>query len=306
MSAFQLTLLAFTSGALVAGAGGVFLRGLFFPKREIKGKNRLRRQTTVFDEKPGQDLSAKIDQGFNRLVLESGANLAPLTAFLMCLTSSLGLGGIVYLTTEEAFLGIASGVMGLLLPLGFFVLKRGRRVNTIRVELPGVLDMMARATRAGQSTEQAIELVGKEAGGKMGKEFQRCAQQLQMGRALDKVMKSMAARICLVEIRILTTTLIVQKQAGGRLSETLERMAGVVRDRLNSHRQVRAATGAGRTSTLVIAAIAPLAYAFVFFFHREHIQILFDDPLGNMLLIGALALEVLGLVWVGLLLKSEG
>lgn len=305
MSAFQLTLLAFTSGALVAGAGGLFLRGLLVPNRAPVAGKRLRRITNVFDEKPAHDLSAKIDQGFNRLVLESGTEIVPLTAFLLCLTCSLGLGGLLFLNTQEQFLGIAGGVLGLLLPLGVLVLRRSRRVTTIRNELPGVMDMMARATRAGRSIDQAIELVATEAGGILGAEFQRCAQQLQMGRALDRVLKTLASRICLVDIRILATTLIVQKQAGGKLSETLERMAAVVRDRINMQRQIRASTGAGRTSTLIVAVTAPLAYGFVFLFHREHIQILFDDQLGNVLLLGALALEVIGLIWVAYLLKSE-
>jgi tight adherence protein B len=305
MSGFQLTLLAFTSGALVAGAGGLFFRGLFVQKRKPAPGTRLRRINDVFDEKPGQDLSSKIDQGFNRLVLESGTEIVPLTAFLLCMTFSLALGGIVFLNTAEPFLGLASGVMGLLLPLGFLVMRRNRRINLIRDELPNVLDMMARATRAGRSIDQAIELVGQEAKGILGAEFERCSQQLQMGRALDRVMKSLSARVCLVDIRILSTTLIVQKQAGGKLSETLERMGTVVRERLNSYRQIRASTGAGRASTLIVAAISPLAYAFVFLFHREHLQIMFDDSLGNMLLIAALALEVLGLIWVAYLLKSE-
>jgi tight adherence protein B len=305
MSAFQVTLLAFTSGALVAGAGGLFVRGLLFPNRAPVAGKRLRRIKNVFDETPAKDLSTKIDQGFNRLVLESGTEIVPLTAFLLCLTCSIGLGGVVFLNTQEPFMGIASGTMGILLPLGYLVVRRSRRISTIRDELPNVLDMMARATRAGRSIDQAIELVGDEAGGILGAEFQRCTQQLQMGRALDRVMKSFASRICLIDIRILSTTLIVQKQAGGRLSETLERMAGVVRDRLNMHRQIRAATGAGRSSTLIIAVISPVAYAFVFLFHREHLQIMFDDPLGNILLLSALALEILGLIWVAFLMKAE-
>jgi Flp pilus assembly protein TadB len=106
-------------------------------------------------------------------------------------------------------------------------------------------------------------------------------------------------------MRILATTLIVQRQTGGRLSETLERMSGVVRDRLNAQRQIRASTGAGRSSTLIIAAIAPIAYAAMFLFHRPHVQTLFDDSFGRMLLLVAIVLEVIGLVWVFTLLRKE-
>jgi len=178
-------------------------------------------------------------------------------------------------------------------------------MRAIREQLPYVLDMLARATRAGQSVEQAIALVGHEAGGVLGTEFRKCEQQLEMGRAFDKVLKSLSARVRMVEIRIFTTTLIVQRQTGGHLSDTLERMGSVIRDRLTAQRQLRASTGAGRMSTLIVAAVSPLAYVFVYFFRRSHLDLLFDDPVGRLLLLAALVLEIVGLIWVFALLKQE-
>src|SRR6185503_15342735 len=97
-----------------------------------------------------------------------------------------------------------------------------------------------------------------------------------------------SARVRMIEIRIFTTTLIVQRQTGGHLSDTLERMASVIRDRLTAQRQLRAATGAGRMSTLIVAAVSPLAYVFVYFFRRSHLDLLFNDPVGRILLLAAL------------------
>jgi tight adherence protein B len=126
-----------------------------------------------------------------------------------------------------------------------------------------------------------------------------------MGRSFSAVMESLANRVRTVEMRILTTTLTVQRQTGGNLSETLERMSGVIRDRLNAARQMRASTGAGRASTLIIATISPLAYLFMFVFQRDYLEALYADPLGRILLGVALGLEVLGLLWVAMLLRQE-
>ncbi len=82
-------------------------------------------------------------------------------------------------------------------------------------------------------------------------------------------------------------------------------MVVVIRDRLNAQRQVRASTAAGRMSTVIVASIAPLALVFLFGFQRDHLNSLFEDTLGRSLLLTAMMLEVIGLVWVGLLLRSE-
>lgn len=308
MSTSTLTFLAFLSGTLVVGAG---LYLLLIPIRAIagsfsSGSRRLRRVNTAFDESPATSLSQKIDQGFNRLVMESGTNLLPITGFLVTLASAIAAGGVALVFTNDVVASCGAGMLGLLVPLFVFSVRRRHRMMKIREELPLVLDMVARATRAGQSTDQAIELVGSEAGGILGEEFNLCARQLSMGRSFERVMKSLASRVRLVDIRIFSTTLIVQKQSGGRLSETLERMSAVVRDRLNAHRQIRASTGAGRASTLIIGAVAPIAYVFVFIFHRPHLEIMYSNPLGQTLLLTALILELTGLCWVAYLLRTEG
>lgn len=308
MSLSAVIFLAFLSGTLVVGAG---LYLLMIPIRAIAGSvssgpRRLRRIPTVFDESAARSLTDKVDQGFNRLILESGTGLVPVTGFLLTVTCALLAGGAMLIYSNDVMIACGSAMLGLLVPLFVLAVRRGRRLNAIREELPHVLDMMGRATRAGQSIEQAIELLGSESGGILGEEFQLCSRQLSMGRSFERVMKSLASRVRLVDIRIFCTTLIVQKQSGGRLSETLERMSGVVRDRLNAHRQMRASTGAGRASTMVIAAIAPVAYAFVFMFHRTHLEVMYTDQVGRSLLLGALALEITGLCWVAYLLRTEG
>jgi len=306
VGATEVTLIAFGSIALFALAGGLLVRDLVYGARSATGATgRLRRIPDVFDQPAAQGFFGKIDQGFDRLVLESGTELLPNTTFLVMLTGGLLAGGVIWLATDEPLYGVLGGLAGLSIPLAYLTFVRARRMQAIREQFPHVLDMLARATRAGQSVEQAFALVGQEAGGALGEEFRKCEQQLQMGRAFDKVLKSFATRVRLIEVRIFTTTLIVQRQSGGHLSETLERMAGVIRDRVTAQRQIRAATGAGRMSTMVIATVSPLAYVVVAIFQRPHLDVLLQDPVGRMLLVTAAVLEVAGVIWVFALMKKE-
>ena len=118
-------------------------------------------------------------------------------------------------------------------------------------------------------------------------------------------MKSLASRVRLVELRIFATTLGVYRRTGGSLADTLERMSGVIRDRLSAYRQMRAATGAGRASTLLIATICPIAYVIMFLWQPEHVRLLYEDPLGRTMLIVAVLLEIVGVLWAVALLRQE-
>ena len=266
---------------------------------------RLRRIPSVFDAVPAKDFSGRIDQGFERLVLESGAAMNSTTLFMTLMLCAIVLGGGLGLFQDEPLIGIAGALVGLLIPLGYVALLRSRRMRAIRDELPILLDMLARTTRAGKSVDQAIEVCAAELSGPLAAEFRQCSRQLEMGRSFDSVMKSLSARVHLIEMQLLTTTLVVQRGSGGNLSETLERMSSVIRDRMTAYRQMMAATGAGRVSTMLVATIGPLAFLFLMLVHRPHLQQMFDELLGRLLLFSALLLEIAGLTWVFKLLKED-
>jgi len=275
------------------------------PEAVSSASRRLRRAMTVYDQPPATSLSGRIDQGFERLVLETGLEITPATAFLMVLAVGLLVGGtllVIYDVLLTAVIGMSIG-MGLL--LAWFAWKRHRRMKEIREQLPHVVDLLARGVRAGISLDQAIHLVGEESGGVLGPEFNKASQQLQMGLPVTTVMKSMAARIPLLEMRILASTLMVHRQTGGNLTEALERVAAVIRDRLTYQRQMKASTGAGRTSAILIATITPAVYVLMFLWQPEHFGILLEDPTGRMLLTMAAVLEIVGIIWVIRLLRLD-
>lgn len=306
MTVEQLTWLAFASGVLVTGAVGLVVRGIVVSPGAGAGTLSGRKLRRIAPTSSVNDRSrSAIDRAFDALVIESGTQIVPASAFLLCIAGAILAGGVALVSSQQPVIVVASSLTGFVLPVAWLAIRRAHRINAVQNELPQVLEMLARATRAGQSVEQGIDLVANEAGGILGEEFGQCAKQLAMGRAFDKVIISLATRVRVLDLRILTTTLVVQRQAGGHLSDTLERMAAVVRDRLVARRQIRAATSAGRASTLVTAVIAPVAYLAVFIFHRSHLQIMFDDPLGRTLLLTALILELVGLAWVFSLLRSE-
>jgi len=274
------------------------------PGAKSSGKSA-RRHKTVFDEQPASGFLGRLNQGFDRLVLESGLNVTPVTAFLMFLAWGLLSGGVVlvFLDNPLGSLGAAmAAIGGMLLVLAIF---RRRRMNQIRAQIPYAADLLARGVRAGESLDQAIAMVGRESAGPLGGEFQRCSRQLEMGRSMNTVMRSFTSRVRLMESRVLASPLTVHRTTGGNLAVALERMAQTIRDRTNYRRQLKASTGAARTSAFLIAFITPIVFLLLFFWQPEHFRQLLEDPLGRTLLMAALILEVVGIVWVLRLLRTD-
>lgn len=311
MNLAALTIICFGFLTSLIAVAGLALRDLVFRRAEPVASGadealpRVGRLPLARDAVPRTGLVGRIDDQFERLVVESGIPADGLTMTLMLVLTGLVLGGGAFLWTEDLLSGIVAFAVGMVLPLPYLSVRRASRLREVQSQLADVLDMMSRATRAGESLDQAITLVGQKASDPLGLEFRRSARHLEMGLSVSAAMRALVHRLPLMDVRILATTLSVHRQAGGNLALTLERMSRVVRDRMVYRQQMRSVTAAGRFSAMMIATVGPLLFLYMFTFQRDYAGKLLDLPLGNMMLVIAVILEVVGLLWISRLIRTE-
>lgn len=247
----------------------------------------------------------RLDWRFRRLVYQTGLDLGAMPAFLLMVIVGLLIGGPAFLWRDDPLTGATGMAVGMTLPLLYFIYARGQRLAKIREQLPDCMDLMSRAVRAGETLDQAVAQVGAEVPEPVGVEFKRAARQLEMGLSVPAAMRGLTQRAPLTEMRILSTTVNIQRRSGGNLATTLDRLAGVVRDRLSYQRQFAAATGASRMATIMMALVGPAVFAFMTTFQPEYIQRFFTLPGGTLLLSAAVVLEVVGVIWVAGVLRNN-
>jgi tight adherence protein B len=245
----------------------------------------------------------RFDHWLAELIRDSGAGWHPTSAVLLAIFCGVVAAGTLFLWQEEPLAAALGLGLGLVLPAAYLMHRRRTRIRQLQEQLPAALDMLARAVRAGQSLDQALLMVGQQTSEPLAAEFRRSARHLEMGLAMASVMRSLVNRVRLHDVRIFTTTLTVHRQTGGNIASVLERLAGVVRDRLSYRRQLRVATGASKASAILVAVVGPSVFLFFFFFRPDYIHTMLHSPLGQSLLIAAAILELVGLVWTARLLR---
>jgi tight adherence protein B len=301
------SLISFAS--IASGCGALFLgvRELFIwggrdaaLKRELRRLPRLRDEDTT---NPG--MIEVFDAWFERTLYVSGTNLTPMEGVLLIVLVALAGGGAVFLaTSSELFTMFVAAILVTLVMVTLVILSR-RRMAQFELQFPMALDLLARAVRAGESFDQSLSLVGEASEEPIRSELKRCAKQLELGLGMQTCMKGLAQRFNLMDVRIFTAAVAVHREAGGNLSVTLERLAEVIRDRHSYHRQLRSVTGAGRLSSMLITALGPILFTYLFVFQPDYGRKLVEDPMGHWMLIVAVILQLVGIVWVLNLLKSD-
>jgi tight adherence protein B len=86
----------------------------------------------------------------------------------------------------------------------------------------------------------------------------------------------------------------MQRQCGGNLAEILDKIAYIVRERFKILGQVRALTGEGRISGVVLMALPVVLFFAVYHLSPEYVMLLFTDPMGRKMLAVAAVLQIVG------------
>lgn len=298
-------LVVFLATVAIVQAVYLVLRDLFAPAAVKSSRSRYRRPAAVHDVPEASSTRGRLDLAFERLAVESGMGYSSVTAFMTMVVFGLAVGAAMLLWLDNVIAAIGATMLGMTAFLVMLTLERQKRWRAIRQQLPELLDLLSRAVRAGQSVDQGLQLAAEELGGVLADECARCSQELEFGRGLSSVLKRLSDRVRIPEMRLFTMTLSIQRQTGGNLGETLERMAGVMRDRVAAMRQIRAATGAGRAAALVVSMTGPIAFVAITLINPNHMEIFYTDPLGQSLLLGAFVLELIGIVLVIGILKRQ-
>lgn len=192
-------------------------------------------------------------------------------------------------------------VFGLLigaLPLAWLALRRRGRFKRFATQLPEAMALIARALRAGHSLNSGIHLVVEEMPAPIATEFMLAYEEQNLGIPIERSLKNMLRRMPNMDLKFFVTAVAVQKQAGGDLSEVLDKIAYLIRERFKILGQVKALTAEGRLSGIVLQALPIALFLVVYYLNPEYVMLLFKDELGKQMLLYAIGLQVLGAFFI--------
>ena len=240
-----------------------------------------------------------------RLIEQSGVRTTPSGVALISLLLAAVVGLVTFLFVPQRFAAPVAAAFAGMVPMMWLLHKRSSRLKRFEEQFPEALDLLSRAIRAGHALQTALGMAAEELPDPVGPEFKKTFDQQNFGLPLRDALNEMAARIGILDVRFFVTAVLIQRDTGGNLSEILENLAHVVRERFKIRRQVRVHTAHGRFTGYVLLALpAALAIALSFINH-EHMQALFRERMGQMMLMGAIVMQTIGFIWIRQVIKIE-
>ncbi|WP_046864163.1 type II secretion system F family protein [Microvirga massiliensis] len=260
---------------------------------EISGKGESREKVLV-QLRRERGLSADGDSlfgvaWFSRLVVQSGVKISLPRAILMIAGAGLACAFAAFMAKRDPVIALAAGGAGaVLLPLGLLIVKRNKRQGEFGAKFPDAIDIIVRSLRAGHPVPIAIGMVARELPDPVGTEFGMVADEITYGADIETALRNMMHRVGQEDLPLFVTSVAIQSTTGGNLSQILENLAKVIRERFKMRRKIRGLSAEGRAGAMILNLTPFAVFALVNFVSPDFYGYVWDRPSTTVVLGGAL------------------
>ena len=219
--------------------------------------------------------------------------------FLALCAGCATLGGLLSVIARAPGPMVPFGVMaGVVAPWLWLLMRRRSRFRRFEKQLTDALELMGRALRSGHSLASGLNVVASEMPAPISSEFQTVYDEQNLGIPLEQALRNMLVRVPNLDLKFFVTAVAIQRTAGGDLAEILNKISFLVRERFKLLGQVKALTGEGRISGVVLMGLPIALFFAVYYINPDYVMLLFNHPSGQKMMYGAIIMQVFGAICI--------
>jgi tight adherence protein B len=236
---------------------------------------------------------------------QTGTGLSVSACILITLALGAAGGFLGMMFVGQMWAAAIGFVFGLCVLPAVLRYKRGARLYKFEEMFPEALDLLSRSIRAGHAFSAGMKMVAEELGEPVGPEFRKAFDEQNFGLPLKESLDNLSIRVPILDVRFFATAVLIQRETGGNLSEILDNLAHVVRERFKIRRQIRVHTAHGRFTGWVLMALPAFLGLALSFINPEHMNKLFEERIGQMMIVTSIIMQAVGYFWIKQVVKIE-
>lgn len=184
---------------------------------------------------------------------------------------------------KPMLLSVLLGIIaGLGLPHFITGMMVNKRVKKFLILFPDAVDLIVRGLRAGLPVTESIKMVAKEIEEPVGTVFGSIVDKMALGVPLEKTLYETSAKFRITEFDFFVTSIVLQRETGGNLSEILANLSEALRQRIMMRLKIKAMSSEAKASMYIIGALPFVVLLALKITSPEYLAPLFDDYRGNI------------------------
>ncbi len=213
----------------------------------------------------------------------AGKTISPKRYVFRRFISFAGIALVAVLLQVNPFIAVSAGVIfGVWIPFKLIKFSIKRQTKAFLKLFPDAIDLIVRGLRSGLPVSESIVLVSHEIAEPVGGVFTNVANTMKLGVPLEKALTETAKRLDMTEFNFFTTSIILQRETGGNLSEILNNLSDVLRGRFLMRMKIKAMSSEARASAMIIGALPFFVIGALAIISPSYMAPLIDDYRGNI------------------------
>ncbi|MEX0867337.1 MAG: type II secretion system F family protein [Pirellulales bacterium] len=202
---------------------------------------------------------------------------------------------------------IAVFAVAFFLCVPWYYVRRLAEKHRLRVEdqLADAMVSLSSAIKAGLSLAQSLEVLADQSPRPLNAEFRRIVGEYRMGKPLDRTLEEAKERLQSENFALFSAALLASRESGGRLNETVDRIAHSVRELQRLERKIESETAMARKSAVYMAMAPFFILAIYFFVDAGSVGLLFTTVPGQLVLVAAVMLNIIAYLWARHILNPD-
>lgn len=239
------------------------------------------------------------------LLEQADSSWTPGIFFLITVGTGMVAGVVILVASGSWIVGLPAAVAAGSVPYAWLRRQRTKRVRAFEEHFPEAIDLLTRSVRAGHALSTGLQVIAEESPEPISTEFRQVFEEQRYGLPLRESLLGLADRVDLVDVRMFVTAILIQRDSGGNLTENLENLGRLIRDRFRFQRDVRTKSAHGRITGLVLV-LAPLGAALgMILINPDYMAPLWEQQLGRYMLAAAAGLQLLGFLVIRQILDID-
>jgi tight adherence protein B len=139
-----------------------------------------------------------------------------------------------------------------------------------------------------------MQIIAEELMPPVSREFANVSESIRLGITVEQALDDLSTRVKNQDLDFFVTAIAMQRSCGGDLSEILDKISWLIRERFHIQGQVQALTGEGRMSGAVLLALPVVLFIAVYTLNPGYVMLLFTEPTGRKMLGVAIGMQLIG------------
>lgn len=261
---------------------------------------------TRLSQSPSVDALLRRQPGMLRLQIflqQSGVRWSVGEFLAFTMLSFAAAGVVAALLTVTMLTALAVGIVAGICPSLIVQNRRNQRLKALELQLPEAADLISRSLRAGHALPATLQMLADEMPNPIAAEFRIVSDEVNFGLSMSDALQRLASRVPLPDLQYLVIAVLIQREAGGNLSELMSKVSQLVRQRLKLMGDVRVMSAEGRLSAWILCLL-PVGVSVLFTLTSpDYLKRFLNDPAGPALLASAGVLMLLGVLWMRMIVQ---